>query len=112
MISFNNHNNFHRIPDPIELQRKLMEAQGTLPPVSNIRMRIAAKAQQANQLLKSGMFTDDEVSRFAHVPKSVVEAEKARLEEEEKDRRRFLRTGQLTTIMSKGEGGYVAILQK
>lgn len=77
-----------------------------------VKSRLAS-LDKAHYLLRSKdlqgnrIFTDREVSRFAKVSLYDVEGEKNRIEKEDRETRRFLRTGQI-----KGEGGYYAILQR
>jgi hypothetical protein len=59
----------------------------------------------------SKMFDDDrEVSKLSRLALHEVKSLRSRLEEEDKDTRRFLSTGQLMPY--RGEGGYHAILQR
>lgn len=94
----------------IELQHKLMEARGELPSEPKYKVRLA-QAQNVSNLIKSGMFTDNEISYFLGAPRSVIQNEKATIAEDQEARRKFLR-GFPTTVVPEGEGGYFAICQK
>jgi hypothetical protein len=93
----------------VELQHKLQEARGEVPEAESKVIIRTAKADHASKLLQSGMFTDDEVSYFAQVPKSVVKAEKARIEERNRARQIFLSTGKLQLP---GEMAHFTIYQR
>jgi hypothetical protein len=95
------------------LQHRLDEArrqqQQQQPPSgqASYRKRTAA-LDDANKLLRSELFTTDEVSYFLGISKQAVASEKARIEERERAKRKFLATGNLDF----SEGGYVAIVPK
>ena len=72
-------------------------------------MRTAA-LDDANKLLKSGLFTPQEISYFLGISLATVQAENARIIERDMARRKFLATGNLG--FGESEGGYVAIFQK
>jgi len=67
-----------------------MEAQGKLP--SNKIIQRTAAIDDASKLLRSGLFTPEEVSYFRNIPLSVVRAEQNRIEERDLARRRYLAT--------------------
>lgn len=81
---------------------KLLKARNereTIPvPVTNYRIRTAA-IQNANTLLKSGMFTPNEISHHLQIPITDVYAEMARMQERNEARNKYV-----NSLRIEGEG--------
>jgi galactokinase len=78
--------------DIVELQHKLMEAQGKILP-TKYRARTAA-VDDAAKLIKAGYSTGD-ISDFLGISVDVIESERNRIQEDNQRRRKFLQTGDI-----------------
>ena len=94
----------------MELQHKLMEAQGKL---DKLQVRTYAQsarcAKDVDNLSKVGL-TPEQISYTLDLPLQLVRSHKAKIERQREERRKFLATGLLPWTQS--EGGYFAILQR
>lgn len=78
--------------DLTELQKRIQEARGEVYP-NKIRIRTAA-LDDANKLLRSGSFTPKEISYFLGISQAAVASEQARIEEQERAKRKYRLTGE------------------
>jgi hypothetical protein len=91
----------------VELQRKLVENREDFQE-SKIRIR-TAKADEAGHLLKTGLFSPEEISYFRSIPMPVILAEKARIEEHELRKQRYRET---LNMDLPGQMAHVTIFEK
>jgi hypothetical protein len=96
------------VEDIVELQHKLMEAQGRLE--ERIKPYAARCQKDVESLSKIGM-TPEEISYVTDVPLYFIRKHKGKIEREKTARRRFLMTGQLPEMENAGVGVF-SILQK
>jgi hypothetical protein len=75
-------------------ERRQQQEQQQPSQVPSYRIRTAS-LDNANKLLRSGLFTPKEVSYFLGISLAAVESEQAKTEEYERGKRDFLFTGRL-----------------